>query len=179
MINIAPGTYTIDPSHSEVGFSVRHAGIAKVRGSFSEFEGTIEVSENKTDSKADVTVQLASVDTRSEQRDAHLRSADFFDVENRPTMTFATTGVRIEDEEEFVLTGELSLNGVTKPIEIEAEFAGAATDPYGQQRVGFSGTTVLNRKDFDLTWNAALETGGVLVSDKVTIVLEVSAIKQV
>nr|NLD40374.1 YceI family protein [Actinomycetales bacterium] len=179
MINIAPGTYAIDPSHSEVGFSVRHAGIAKVRGTFSDFEGTVEVAESGAASTADVTVQLASVDTRSPQRDEHLRSADFFDVENSPTMIFTTTAVEVEDEEEFVLKGHLTLNGVTKPVEIEAEYTGAATDPFGQQRVGFSGKTVLNRKDFGLTWNAALETGGVLVSDKVSIILEVSAIKQV
>lgn len=178
MINVAPGTYAIDPSHSEVAFTVRHAGIAKVRGAFSEFEGTIVVSEDQAASTTDVTVQLGSVDTRSEQRDEHLRSADFFNVEENPTMTFSTTSVAIEDEEEFTLTGELTLNGVTKPVEIEAEYTGAATDPYGQERIGFSGTTTLSRKDFGLTWNAALETGGVLVSDKVTVLLEVSAIKQ-
>ncbi|HHW82860.1 MAG TPA: YceI family protein [Actinomycetales bacterium] len=178
-MNVTAGTYAIDPSHTEVAFTVRHAGIARVRGTFSEFEGNIEVAENFADSKADVTVQLASVDTRSEDRDAHLRSADFFNVEQNPTMTFTTTGVEAKDEEEFVLKGDLTLNGVTKPVEIDAEYTGAATDPFGQERIGFSGKTTINRKDFGLTWNAALETGGVLVSEKVAIILEVSAIKQV
>ncbi|HZK05024.1 MAG TPA: YceI family protein [Actinomycetaceae bacterium] len=178
MVQIVPGTYVIDASHSEVGFSVRHAGIAKVRGSFTEFEGAIEVGENGTDSKANVSVDLASVDTRSEARDQHLRSADFFNVEVTPTMTFASTSVKIEDAEDFVLRGELTLNGVTMPVEIEAEYTGTAIDPYGQERIGFSGETKINRKDFGLTWNAALETGGVLVSDRVNIVLEVSAVKQ-
>lgn len=178
MIEITPGTYAIDASHSEVGFTVRHAGIAKVRGSFAEFEGSVVVAENAADSKATVSVDLASIDTRSAQRDEHLRSADFFNVAETPKMTFETTGVSVEDDEEFTLTGHLTLNGVTKPIEIEAEYTGTAVDPYGQTRIGFSGETELNRKDFGLTWNAALETGGVLVSDKVKVFLEVSAVKQ-
>lgn len=178
MLNIPAGTYTIDPTHSEVGFSVRHAGIAKVRGSFEEFEGTITVAEELAQSSANATVQLASVNTRNAQRDEHLRSADFFNVETNPEMTFTSTGIAV-DGDEFVLTGDLTLNGVTLPIELETEYNGTATDPYGNERIGFSAETELNRKDFGLTWNAVLETGGVMVSEKVKIVLEVSATKQV
>lgn len=178
MLQITPGTYKIDASHSEVAFTVRHAGIAKVRGSFAEFEGAIVVGANPNESSAEVTVALASIDTRSEQRDAHLRSADFFNVEVSPQMTFVSTGVEIEDDEEFILRGNLTLNGVTQPLKIEAEYTGAAVDPYGQHRIGFSGEAELVRSQFGLTWNAALETGGVLVSDKVKVLLEVSAILQ-
>ena len=178
MTTITPGTYAIDASHSEVGFNVRHAGIAKVHGSFAEFEGSIVVAENATDSKANVSVELASIDTRSAQRDEHLRSADFFNVAVTPKMTFATTGVAIGGGNEFTLTGDLTLNGVTRSVEIEAEYEGAAVDPYGQQRIAFSGKAEINRKDFGLTWNAVLETGGVLVSDKIVLEFDVSAIKQ-
>jgi len=171
----APGTYTIDPSHSEVGFSVRHAGIAKVRGQFTEFSGEIVVAENFADSAVNVEIKSASVDTRDENRDNHLRSADFWDAENKPTWTFV--GRRVAGTgPEFTVHGDLTINGVTKPAALEVEYNGAATDPFGNPRVGFSAKTELSRKEFGLTWNAALETGGVLVGDKVRISLEISAI---
>lgn len=176
-MSIPAGTYVIDNSHSTVGFNVRHAGIAKVRGSFGDFEGSLVVGEDFVNSKADVVIQTASVDTRNEARDQHLRSADFFNVEAHPTMAFNTTAVE-GDGEEFNLVGDLTINGVTKPVKLEVEYNGTAVDPFGNTRVGFEAGTVINRKDFGLTWNAALEAGGVLVSDKVAIVLEVSAIKQ-
>ncbi len=171
----APGTYTIDPSHTEIGFTVRHAGISKVRGQFTDFAGDITVAENFADSAVNVTIQSASVDTRDENRDNHLRSADFWDSENKPTWTFVSTGVEGTGEE-FTVRGDLTINGVTKPASLEVEYNGAATDPFGNKRVGFSASTEVSRKDFDLTWNAALETGGVLVGDKIRIAMEISAI---
>jgi polyisoprenoid-binding protein YceI len=175
---IPAGTYTIERDHSELGFNVRHAGIAKVRGKFTEYDGTIVIAEDITQSSAEVTMKTASIFTGSEARDNHLRSADFFDAENKPTVTFRSAEVRVNDDDEFVLAGELTLNGVTRPVVLDVEYNGAATDPFGYQRVGFEAKTRVNRKDFGLTWNAALETGGVLVSDQVTIQLEVSAVKQ-
>ncbi|NCD19789.1 MAG: polyisoprenoid-binding protein [Actinobacteria bacterium] len=175
---IPAGTYTIERDHSELGFNVRHAGIAKVRGKFTEYDGTIVIAEDIAQSSAEVTMQTASIFTGSEARDNHLRSADFFDAENKPTVTFRSSGVRVNDDDEFVLVGDLTLNGVTRPVELDVEYNGAATDPFGFQRIGFEAKTRVNRKDFGLTWNAALETGGVLVSDQVTIQLEVSAVKQ-
>ncbi|HLT82849.1 MAG TPA: YceI family protein [Phototrophicaceae bacterium] len=171
----APGTYTIDPSHTEIGFTVRHAGIAKVRGQFTDFAGEIIVGEDFADSNATVTIQSASVDTRDENRDNHLRSADFWDAENKPTWTFVSTGVEGSGEE-FTLNGDLTINGVTKPASLAVEYNGAAVDPFGNKRVGFSASTEISRKEFGLTWNAALETGGVLVGDKIRIAMEISAI---
>lgn len=174
---IPAGTYTIEHDHSEVGFQVRHAGIAKVRGKFAEYDGTIAVAEDLAQSNVQVEIRTASIFTGSDARDAHLRSADFFDAENNPTLTFTSTEVR-GDGEDLTVVGDLTINGVTRPVELEAEFNGAATDPFGNQRIGFEAKTKINRKDFGLTWNAALETGGVLVSDQVTILLDVSAVKQ-
>lgn len=174
MTTIPAGTYDIEPSHSEVGFTVRHAGISKVRGQFTEFAGELTVAENFLESSARVTIQSASVDTRDANRDNHLRSADFWDAENNPEWTFVSTSVE-GDPAEFVLHGDLTINGVTKQVDLAVEFNGAATDPFGQARIGFSAKTTISRKEFGLTWNAALETGGVLVSDKVTIAIEVEA----
>ena len=175
---IPAGTYTIERDHSELGFQVRHAGIAKVRGKFTEYDGTIVVADDVAQSSAEVTMQTASVFTGSEARDNHLRSADFFDAEANPTITFRSTEVRLDGGEDLALAGDLTINGVTRPVELEVEYNGAATDPFGNQRIGFEAKTRVNRKDFGLTWNAALETGGVLVSDQVTILLDVSAVKQ-
>lgn len=174
---IPAGTYTIERDHSELGFQVRHAGIAKVRGKFSEYDGTIVVAEDLSQSSAQVTMQTASIFTGSEARDNHLRSADFFDAENNPTVTFTSADFRVDDDD-LTLVGDLTLNGVTRPVELDVEFNGAATDPFGYQRIGFEAKTRVNRKDFGLTWNAALETGGVLVSDQVTILLDISAVKR-
>ncbi|ANS79963.1 Protein yceI precursor [Serinicoccus hydrothermalis] len=171
------GTYAIDASHSRVGFSTRHAMVTKVRGAFNEVEGTATTGPDLQDASVQVTMQVASVDTRSADRDGHLKSADFFDAETYPTITFASTEVSAVDAETLRVTGDLTIKDVTRPVTVDFEYAGAATDPFGNQRIGFEGSTVVNRKDFGLTWNATLETGGVLVADKVTLEFEISAIK--
>ncbi len=171
------GTWTIDASHSRVGFVARHAMVTKVRGAFEDVAGTIVIdAANPSGSTASVAVQLASVSTGSADRDAHLRSPDFFDVEVNKEMTFASTGLK-QDGDEFVLLGDLTIKGVTRPVEIEFEPTGVATDPFGNVRAGFEGEAELSRKDFGLVWNVALEAGGVLVSDKIKIQLDVSAIQ--
>jgi polyisoprenoid-binding protein YceI len=170
------GTWTIDVSHSNVGFKVKHLGLAKTRGRFAAFDGTVEIGENPTDTRIDVRIDAASVDTNDAKRDEHLRSADFFDVENHPHLTFRSTGVRGEGTE-WVLDGELSVAGVTRPVSLEVEFDGLATDPWGGTRAGFTASTQVNREDFGLTWNAALEAGGFLVGKQVTIELDVELIK--
>jgi len=171
------GTWTIDPSHTRVGFVARHAMVTKVRGAFEDVAGTIVVDgRNPSGSTASVAVQLASVNTGSPDRDAHLRSPDFFDVEVNKEMTFASTTVK-QDGDSFVLLGDLTIKGVTRPVEIEFEPTGVATDPFGNVRAGFEGEAELSRKEFGLVWNVALEAGGVLVSDKIKIQLDVSAIQ--
>lgn len=171
------GTYALDPSHSRIGFVTRHAMVTKVRGSFNDFEGTATTGEGIADPSIDVTIQVASVDTRSADRDAHLRSGDFFDVEKYPTITFRSTKIDAVDADTLRVTGDLTIKDVTRPVTIDFEYNGSATDPFGNERVGLEGSVAVNRKDFGLTWNAALETGGVLVSEKVTLEFEVSAVK--
>ena len=172
------GTYTLDPSHSRIGFVARHAMIAKVRGAFNEVSGTATIDgANPSASSLEVTIQAGSVDTRDANRDGHLTSPDFFDVATYPTITFVATGFEITGDDTVEVTGNLTIKDVTKPVTIPFEFGGAATDPFGNHRIGFEGQVVVNRKDWGLTWNAALETGGVLVADKVTLELEVSAIQ--
>ena len=172
------GTYVLDPSHSRLGFVARHAMVTKVRGSFNGVTGTATIDgANPSESSLSVTIDTATVDTRNEQREAHLKSADFFDVEKYPEITFIATGFAVNGNEVEV-TGDLTIKGVTHALTIPFEFEGAATDPFGNERIGFEGSVVVNRKDWNLTWNAALETGGVLVSEKVTLEFEVSAIKQ-
>ncbi|WNB85928.1 YceI family protein [Cellulomonas sp. ATA003] len=171
------GTWTIDPSHSEAGFTTRHAGIAKVRGSVAITEGSIVIGEDLASSSVTAVLDPATIDTRDANRDGHLRSADFFDVETMPTWTFTSTSVSAKGDD-YVLVGDLTIHGVTRTVELDLEFNGTATDPFGNARAGFSATTDISRKDFGLTWNAALETGGFLVSDNVKVALEISAIKQ-
>jgi polyisoprenoid-binding protein YceI len=169
------GTWTIDPGHTRVGFVARHAMVTKVRGSFEDVAGTIVIdAANPSGSTASVAVALASVNTGSADRDAHLRSPDFFDVEVNREMTFTSTTVKHEGDS-FVLLGDLTIKGVTRPIEIEFEPTGVVTDPFGNVRAGFEGEAELSRKEFGLVWNVALEAGGVLVSDKIKIQLDVSA----
>lgn len=172
------GTYAIDPTHSRIGFSARHAMVTKVRGSFNEFEGSgyFDV-ENPSSSKATLTIEAASIDTRNADRDGHLKSNDFFDMENHPKISFVSTAVERLDVDNYRLTGDLTIKGVTKPVAVDFEYTGAAVDPYGNQRIGFEGKTTVNRKDWGVSWNAALEAGGVLVSEKVTLEFEVSAIR--
>jgi polyisoprenoid-binding protein YceI len=172
------GRYSIDPTHSRVGFVARHAMVTKVRGSFNEFEGSGYFdAENPAASRLELTIQAASIDTRNADRDAHLRSNDFFDMENHPEIRFVSTAVEQLDADSYRVTGGLTIKGVTKPVAVDFEYTGAAVDPYGNQRVGFEGTTTVNRKDWGVSWNAALDAGGVLVGEKVVLEFEVSAIR--
>ena len=172
------GTYVIDPTHSQIGFVARHAMVTKVRGSFTEYSGQAVTGPDLADAKIDVTVQMASVDTRSADRDGHLRTGDFFSVEEFPEMTFTSTSVEKAGEDALRVTGDLTIKGTTRPITLDLDFQGAATDPYGNERIGFEGSTTINRKDYGVNFHAALESGGVLVSDKIQLELEISAIKQ-
>lgn len=173
------GTWNIDTTHSQVGFVARHAMVTKVRGSFNEFEGSAVVGADLADTTASVTIQVASIDTRNEQRDGHLKSNDFLAIDEFPTITFVSTGVSATGPSSLELTGDLTVRGVTNSVTIPFEFEGAAIDPYGNVRAGFEGSVTINRKDYGVTWNAALETGGVLVSDKIVLEFEISAIKAV
>ncbi|NLN27657.1 MAG: YceI family protein [Firmicutes bacterium] len=171
--------WVIEPTHSLVEFTVRHMMIANVKGRFSEVEGeVIGDPHDLTGATIQVSINTASVDTRVADRDNHLRSADFFDSENYPQMTFKSTKITKTGEGEYRIDGELTIRDVTNPITLEATFEGAGKDPWGGERAGFSAKGKLNRKDYGLTWNAALETGGVLVSDEVKINIEVELLKQ-
>ena len=169
------GTWSIDPVHSEVGFSVRHMMVSKVRGKFTAFEGEIVTAENPLDSTVTATIELGSIDTGNVDRDNHLRAADFFEVEANAQMTFRSTGLRPAGDD-YILAGDLTLKGVTKPVELKLELNGAGPDAYGGTRIGFSATGEINRKDFGVDFNAAMETGGVVVGDKVTIQLEIEGV---
>jgi polyisoprenoid-binding protein YceI len=170
------GDYTIDASHTRIGFSARHAMVTKVRGHFDEFEGAAHVdTANPAASSVTVTINAASVTTGNEQRDGHLKTPDFFDVENYPQITFVSTNVE-RDGSEWSITGDLTINGVTKSVTVPFEETGSAKDPFGNTRVGFEGGVTLDRTDWNLKFNATLETGGVLVSEKVKLELDISAI---
>ena len=169
------GTWSIDPVHSEVGFSVRHMMVSKVRGKFNVFSGDIVTGESPFDSSVTATIDLSSIDTGNPDRDAHIRSADFFDVDTHKTMTYRSTGVR-SDDDGYVLDGELTLKGVTRPISLRLELGGFGQDPYGGTRAGFTATGEIKRSDFGVDFNAVLETGGVVVADKVAIALEIEAV---
>jgi polyisoprenoid-binding protein YceI len=172
------GDYVVDAAHSTLGFVARHAMVTKVRGAFTDFEGTAHLDGNDpSKSHASVSIDVASVDTRQAQRDEHLRTNDFFDAPTFPKITFASTAVEKVNDATFRMTGDLTIKDVTKPVSINFDYNGSATDPYGNQRVGFEGSTVINRRDFGVSFNAALETGGVMVSDKITLEFEISAIK--
>ena len=170
---LTAGTWAIDPTHTEVGFVARHLMVSKVRGSFTDVSGTVEVAEDVSESVANVVIKTASVSTGTADRDGHLRSADFFDVETFPEMTFVSTGFDGE-----TLTGDLTIKDVTKPVTLDVEFNGVATDPWGNEKAGFEATADINRTDWNLNWNAALEKGGVLVSEKIKLVLDVQLAKQ-
>lgn len=173
------GEYTIDPAHSTISFTVRHAMVTNVRGTFTEHEGSLSLDgANPADSSASIDVTIASVDTGMADRDGHLRGADFFDADTFPKMSFRSTSVEQLDAETYRLTGDLSIKDVTRPLTIDLEFNGSATDVYGNERVGFEGSGTILRSDWGLTWNAALETGGVMVSDKVKLDFDISAIKK-
>ncbi len=173
---LTPGAWVIDAGHSNVTFVARHLMIAKVRGRFGTFTGTVTVAEDVLLSSVAATVETASITTGDEGRDAHLRNADFFDVEQFPTMTLVSTGIEA-DGSDFVLCADLTIKGVTKSVAFELEFEGVATDPWGNTKAGFSASTEINRKDFGLEWNLALETGGVVVGEKIKIQLDIEALR--
>jgi polyisoprenoid-binding protein YceI len=175
---LAPaGIWDVDPSHSNVEFVVRHM-FTKMRGRFGEFSGTIELGERLEDSKAEGTIAVAGIDTSNADRDAHLRSPDFFDAETYPSLSFRSTGVRPGSGGDLTLDGELTIKGVTRPVSLDVEFTGWAADPFGGERAGFSARTEIDREDYGLTWNVALETGGVLVGRTIKIELEIEAVRR-
>lgn len=175
---VTADTYNVDPAHSRLGFVVRHLGFSKVRGSFENFEGTIRMNPDDLSSlKAEAVIETSSISTNEEKRDAHLRSEDFFDAENHPELTFRSTEIVDVDGTSFRMKGRLTMRGVTKSVELLGEMLGEGPDPWGGTRVGFEARTLINRKDFGLNWNVALEAGGFLVGEDVEIVLEVQAVK--
>jgi polyisoprenoid-binding protein YceI len=174
--DLTPGTWNVDPSHSTVGFTARHLMISKVRGRFGTFSGTLTITDDPLQSSVEATVDLASVDTNDEGRDAHLRGADFFHTEQHPQMTFVSTGVK-EKGSDYALLGDLTVKGVTRPVEFDLEFDGVSPDPWGGTRAGFTARTEINRKDWGMDFNVALDTGGVLVGEKIKIELEIEAVK--
>jgi polyisoprenoid-binding protein YceI len=173
-----PGTFAFDPAHTVVGAVARHLMVSKVRGKFSDVTGSITVAEQPLDSAVQVTIKAASIDTGNADRDNHLRSPDFLDVENYPELTFTSTRVVKHDGSDFVLAGDLTIRGVTREVELEVEYNGVANSPWGQQVIAFSATTELDREEYGMTWNAALETGGVVVSKKLKVEIEIEAIRQ-
>jgi polyisoprenoid-binding protein YceI len=174
----AAGVYEIDKSHSMVEFVSRHLMVTKIRGRFSEFSGAITVGETPEESSVEVTIDAASIDSRDEKRDGHLRSPDFLDVENHPTIEFRSTDVEVIDDQRLRVTGDLTIRDVTRPVTLDATFDGEFADPWGNQRIGFSASTEIDREDWGLTWNVALETGGVLVARKARLELTVSAVRK-
>ena len=174
---VTQGIWTLDMAHSEIGFTVRHAGISKVRGRFNDASAEAHVADSLANSTLRAVVKTASFDSGDANRDAHVRGADFFDVQQYPEMTFKATKVD-GDGDDYTLTGDLTIRGITKPVELEVEFSGVVVDPFGATRAGFTAETEISRKEFGLTWNAALEAGGVLVSDKVKISLDAALVKQ-
>lgn len=169
------GSWNIDPVHSEVGFSVRHMMVSKVRGRFTTFSGQLVTGDSPLDSSVTAEIDLASINTGSEQRDGHLRSADFFEVETYPTMTYRSTGLR-EADGDYVLDGDLTLKGVTRNVPLTLELNGFGRDPFGGTRAGFTATGEINRRDFNVSFSAPMETGGALLSDKISLHLEIEAV---
>ena len=176
LADLTPGVWNVDTSHSVVGFSARHLMISKVRGRFTDFSGTVTIPEDPLQSTVEATVDLGSVSTGDDQRDAHLKSADFFNIEKHPHMTFTSTSLKA-DGDDYIMTGDLTVAGTTRTVDFELEFDGVEKDPWGGTRAGFSASTEISRKDWEMTWNVALETGGVLVGDKVKIELDVELVK--
>ena len=174
--DLTPGTWNIDPSHSIVSFVARHLVITKVRGTFGDVSGTVVIADDKLASTVQATVGMASITTGDEGRDGHLTSADFFDVETYPNMTFVSTGIR-GDGAEYVLTGDLTIKGVSKSIELDLEFEGVSPDPWGGTRVGFSAIGEINRRDFGLNFDVKVDTGGTLVGEKIKLEIEAQAVK--
>lgn len=171
------GTYDLDPSHSHVGFSVRHVMVSKTKGRFADFSGTITIAEDPLESSVDVTIQAASVDTRDQGRDDHLRSADFFDAESHPELTYRSTKVTPAGKGRYDVEGQLTIKGVSQDVPLSVSFEGGAVDPWGNQRIGFEARAEIDREAFGLTWNQALETGGVLVGKTVKIEIEAEGVR--
>lgn len=172
------GDYTIDAAHSTIGFTVRHAMVTNVKGKFNDFSGSLHLDGgNPSASTASIDVKMDSIDTGSADRDGHLKSADFFKIDEFPTMTFRSTKAESLGGDDYRITGDLEILGTTRPVTIDLEFNGAAKDPFGNERVGFEGKAEIKRSEWGLTWNAALETGGVLVSDKIKLNFDISAIR--
>nr|AFP87515.1 hypothetical protein [Streptomyces sp. CNQ-418] len=172
------GAWVLDPTHSTVGFAARHALVTRVRGTFSEFSGIFHLDpEHLDECSAEVIVQMASVDTRVAQRDEHLRSADFFDTERYPEMVFRSTAVRQREAERYRMTGDLTIRGHSHPVDIDLVYSGSVVDSFGVERIGLDGIAYVNRGDWGLTWNANLETGGMLVSEKIKLEFDISAIR--
>jgi polyisoprenoid-binding protein YceI len=174
---IAQGTWNVDPVHSSVEFQVKHMGIATVKGNFLKFEGKIEVGETLGESRAEGKVTVDSISTRETGRDEHLKSPDFFDAANHPEITFRSTAISASGKGGLAIDGDLSIRGVTKPVRLEAVFDGPDTDPWGNERVGIEAVTTISRGDYEMKFNQALGSGNMLVADKVTIVLQISAVK--
>ena len=177
-MSLAAGTYTIDKEHTVIGFVTKHAMVTKVRGNFGEFEGTINVAENIADSTAEATIKAASISTGNEDRDGHVKNEDFFNVEEYPELSFTTTNVNVDEDGNGTVTGDLTIKGTTKSVDLDVEDVATAEVPFGNTRLGFEATAKINRKEFGIDFNAPLKTGGVLVSEEIKIELEVSAIKQ-
>ena len=175
---IPTGTWTVDPAHSKIGFGIKHMGIATVRGEFTDFEGTLEIGEDLSSAKVYGAVKVQSVDTNESQRDDHLRSPDFFDAAQFPELRFESTSIEALDDEEFRITGQLTIHGVTNDIVLHAEVQGTDVDPWGNERVGLEVTGQLSRGDYGMKFNQALGSGNVLVADKVKLALDISAVKQ-
>ena len=175
-LSLPVGTWTIDPTHTRVGFVARHMMVTKVRGSFTEFTADIEIAENPSDSTLTAEVQMASIDTGNADRDGHLRTNDFFDIEAHPTMRLVATGFEGSGTS-YVMRADLTIKGVTKLVEFDLEFDGVGQDPWGGTRAGFTATATINRKDWGIEWNAPLEAGGVLVGEKIQIELDVQLVK--
>ena len=176
---LTPGTWNVDAVHSNVAFTVRHLVVAKTRGRFGQFHGTVVIADDPLQSSVEVEIDMASVDTRDEGRDSHLRSPDFFDVEQYPTMTYRSTAVTPADGGMWAVDGDLTAHGVTQPLRLLVDFEGGVTDPWGNARAGFSATAEVDREAFGITFNQVLEGGGVMVGKKVTIEIEAEAVRQV
>ena len=173
---LTPGTWNVDPAHSTIGFTARHLMITKVHGTFKTFTGSITVAADPLQSAVEATVEIASVDTGESNRDNHLRTNDFFSADTYPTMTLKSTGITAKGDD-YVLTGDLTIKGVTKSVAFDLEFEGVAADPWGGTRAGFVASTEINRKDWGIEYNAALETGGVVIGDKVKLLLDIQAVR--
>jgi len=174
----AAGTFVLDPSHSRIGFVVKHLMVAKVRGQFTDYAASITIAEDPRESSAEATIKMASINTANADRDTHLRSPDFFGTEEHPELTFRSTGVAARKGAKLTVAGELTIKGIARPVELDVEVDGVVVDPWGNQRIVLTATTEIDREDFGITWNVALETGGVMVAKKVKIEIEAEAVRQ-